>query len=199
MDWSDHLTPYSLAFYMDVVISGTVLGARPTDSPGRVTEILGSDFAENSFDDHSMSRDYGMVEFFWLRDSPDHPWEGHHFTLGVHQLARHGGSVVNEAIRERYGRFDRHLRFDKLERLLGKRGVPLEYVPDANAPAFTQHWQPASQVSVLVFRAREEWQKYPRSADRVGDVRAIYSSVSAESVAGNRKRYGSPRRTALTE
>ncbi|WP_030661389.1 hypothetical protein [Streptomyces rimosus] len=185
------MTPHSLAFYMDVVASGTVLGAKPTDSPDRVTEILGSDFAENSFDDHSMSRDYGMVEFFWLRESPDHPWEGHHFTLQVRQLAHHGGSVVNEAIRDRYGRFDRHLRFDKLERLLGKRGVFLEDVPDVNAPAVTQHWQPASQVSVLVFRAREEWQTCRRSADRVGDVHAICSSVSAESVAGNRKRYGS--------
>ncbi|MFC9245532.1 hypothetical protein ACFT7S_16365 [Streptomyces sp. NPDC057136] len=175
---------------MDVVASGTVLGAKPTDSPDRVTAILGSDFAENSLDDHSMWRDYGMAEFFWMRETPDHPWEGHHFTLQVHRLSHRGGSILNRAIRDRYGRFDRHLRFDKLERLLGKRGVPLEDLPDANAPAFTQHWQPASQVSVMAFRAHEEWQRRRRGDDRIGDVYAIYSSVSAEEVAWSRERYG---------
>ncbi|WP_431044547.1 hypothetical protein ACQUSR_23305 [Streptomyces sp. P1-3] len=183
------MTPHSLAFYVDVVASGTVLGAKPADGPDRVTAILGSDFAENSFDDHSMWRDYGMVEFFWGRTSPDHPWEGHHFTLQVHRLACWGGSIVNRAIRDRYGRFDRHLRFDKLERLLAKRGVRMEDVPDANAPAFSLHWQPASHVSVMAFRAHE-WGERRRGDERVGDVYAISSSVSAESVAWNRARYG---------
>ncbi|MEU6878893.1 hypothetical protein [Streptomyces sp. NPDC046712] len=183
------MTPHSLAFYIDVVASGTVLGVKPTDSPDRVTALLGSDFAENSLDDYSMWRDYGMAEFFWTRETPDHPWEGHHFTLQVHRLSHWGGSIVNRAIRDRYGRFDRHLRFDKLERLLGKRGVPLEHVPDVNGPAFTQHWQPASQVAVMAFRAHEEWRQRGRGDDRIGDVYAIYSSVSAEEVARNRERY----------
>ncbi|MGW5104826.1 hypothetical protein [Streptomyces sp. NPDC004100] len=43
------MTPHSLAFYLDVITSGTFLGARPTDSPDQVTAILGADFAENSF------------------------------------------------------------------------------------------------------------------------------------------------------
>lgn len=186
----DQLTPHSLAFYLDVVATGTVLGARPTDSPDEVTAVLGSDFAENSLDGRSMWRDYGLAEFFWMRESPDHAWEGHHFTLQVHRLAQGGGSIVNRAIRDRYGRFDRHLRFGKLERLLGNRGVLLEDLPDANAPTCTQHWQPASQVSVMVGRAHETWRPRQRGDDRIGDVRAIYSSVSAEHVAWSRERYG---------
>ncbi|MFH8411153.1 hypothetical protein ACH4FX_41245, partial [Streptomyces sp. NPDC018019] len=94
-------------------------------------------------------------------------------------------SIVSRAVRDRYGRFDRHLRYEKLERLLKKRGVPLEDAPDVNAPAFTQHWQPTSQVSVLVSRDHEAW-----GNGRVGGVYAIYSSVSAEEVARNRERYG---------
>ncbi|WP_405015873.1 hypothetical protein OHV05_01260 [Kitasatospora sp. NBC_00070] len=184
------MTPHSLAFYLDVVASGTVLDAKPTDSPDQVTAILGADFAENSRDDHSMWRDYGLVEFFWQRETPDHPWEGHHFTLQVHRLSYRGDGIVNKAIRDRYGRFDRHLGFDKLERLLGKRGLPLEDVPDANGPEFTQHWQPASQVSVMVYRAHPEWRQRRRGGDRLGDVRKILSSVSAEEVAWHRKRYG---------
>ena len=184
------MTPHSLAFYMDVITSGTVLGAKPTDSPDQVTAILGSDFAENSFDDQTMWRDYGMVEFFWYRESRDHPWTGQHFTLQVHRLSS-GRSVVNKAIRERYGRFDRHLRFDKLERLLAKRGVRMEDVPDCNAPALTLHWQPASQVSVMVCRAPERG-KRRWGGHRIGDVCKVSSSMSAEQVALNRARYGRP-------
>ncbi|MGX1884757.1 hypothetical protein [Streptomyces sp. NPDC055287] len=184
----DQLTPHSLAFYMDVIASGTVLGARPTDSPDQVTAILGSGFAENSLDDQSMWRDYGMVEFFWGRESRDHPWVGHHFTLQVHRLSW-GGSTVNRVIRARYGRFDRHLHFDKLERLLAKRGVHMEDVPDSNAPAHTLHWQPASQVSVMVCRSPERGERR-RGGARIGDVYAVSSSMSAEQVAWYRARYG---------
>ncbi|WP_328391718.1 hypothetical protein OHS81_36520 [Streptomyces sp. NBC_00400] len=35
------MTPYSLAFYLDVVTTGTVLGVGPTAPPDRVTEVLG--------------------------------------------------------------------------------------------------------------------------------------------------------------
>ncbi|MEV6548655.1 hypothetical protein AB0M57_08060 [Streptomyces sp. NPDC051597] len=187
------MTPYSLAFYVDVITSGTVLGAKPTDSPDQVTAILGPDFAENSFDDQSMWRDYGMVEFFWGRESRHHPWEGHHFTLQVHRLSLLGGGIVNGRIRERYGRFDRHLRFGKLERLLANRGVPLEDVPDSNAPAYTLHWQPASQVSVLASATRWEG-KGRHGGERPGDVTAVASSMTAEQVAWYRAHYG-PRST----
>ncbi|RST01452.1 hypothetical protein EF910_28280 [Streptomyces sp. WAC07149] len=184
------MTPHSLAFYVDVVMSGAVLGARPTDSPDQVTAILGTDFAEDRPYGDTLARDYGLAEFFWVRESPDHPWEGHHFTLQVHRLAYGGGAIVNRGIRDRYGRFDRHLRFDKLRRLLANRGVGLEDVPDANAPAYTLHWQPASQVSVIAFRERQ-WGRPPRRGNRlVGDVNSISSSMTAGQVAWNRARYG---------
>ncbi|MFG2329316.1 hypothetical protein ACGFMM_06795 [Streptomyces sp. NPDC048604] len=183
------MTPYSLAFYLDVITSGTVLGAKPTDGPDDVTAVLGDDFAENSFDRLSMWRDYGLVEFFWQRESPDHPWVGHHFTLQVHRLPALGGSLVSAAIRERYGRFDRHLRFDKLSRLLAHRGVPLENVPDPNGPAYSLHWQPDSQVSVMARRAHE-WGRHRRGGERIGDVYRVSSSMTAEQVAWYRERYG---------
>ncbi|MCX5387356.1 hypothetical protein [Streptomyces sp. NBC_00083] len=182
------MTPHSLAFYLDVITSGTVLGAKPTSSPDEVTAILGSDYSENSFDDHSMWRDYGMAEFFWCRESLEHPWAGHHFTLQVHRLSWSGG-VVNTSIRKRFGRFDRHLRFDKLERLLARRGVHMEDVPDVNAPEYSLHWQPAAQVAVMVSRAPENWASRRGNA-RSGDVHAIYSPMSAETVAWHRTRYG---------
>ncbi|MFF0744906.1 hypothetical protein ACFYVL_31330 [Streptomyces sp. NPDC004111] len=184
------MTPYSLAFYLDVITSGTVLGLAPTAGPEEVTAVLGTGFAENSTSRGSMWRDYGMVEFFWERESRDHPWRGHHFTLQVHRLpAAWGGSTVNPVIRGRYGRFDRHLRYDKLERLLDRRGVRLEDVPDANAPQYSLHWQPASQVSVMA-RRTTRGERCRHGGQLRGDVHAISSSMSAESVAWYRERYG---------
>lgn len=77
------MTPHSLAFYVDVVTTGTVLGVGPEASPDRVTAVLGPDFAENAFGAGSMFRDYGLAEFFWDRPSAEQPWSGHHFTLQV--------------------------------------------------------------------------------------------------------------------
>ncbi|MCQ8771617.1 hypothetical protein [Streptomyces telluris] len=165
------MTPYSLAFYMNVVTSGTVLGAKPTDTPDRVTEILGPDFAENSFDHHYLCRDYGMAEFFWDRESPACSWSGHHFTLQVHRLARGDSKAVNGTIRARYGRFDRRLRFEKLQRLLRERGTSLLEIPHVQAPQYRTYWQPDSRVSVTVIGEREEG--ITPSSLRSGDVYSI--------------------------
>ncbi|MFJ5803690.1 hypothetical protein [Streptomyces decoyicus] len=184
------MTPYSLAFYMDVVTTGTVLGVRPTDSPDHVTEVLGPNFGENNFDDRSMCRDYGLTEFHWDRACAGHPWSGHHFTLQVHRLACWGGALANEALRARYGRFTPRLRFEKLQRLLQRRGVPLLEVPEipANAPYYRTFWQPDSHVAVSVIGMYGE---YSTPDDlRVGDVYRIHAPMTAEEVEWRRARVG---------
>ncbi|MGW7365909.1 hypothetical protein ACWGI8_21340 [Streptomyces sp. NPDC054841] len=184
------MTPYSLAFYMDVVTTGTVLGVRPTDSPDRVTEVLGPDFGENNFDDRTMCRDYGLTEFYWDRACADHPWSGHHFTLQVHRLAYRRGTLANEALRARYGRFTPRLRFAKLQRLLQRRGVPLLEIPEvpANAPYYRTFWQPDSQVAVSVIGTYGEYST--PDALRVGDVYRIHAPMTAEEVQWRRAQAG---------
>ncbi|MDX2708365.1 hypothetical protein PV350_36770 [Streptomyces sp. PA03-6a] len=176
------MTPYSLAFYMDVITTGTVLGVDPADSPDRVTEFLGPDFAENAFGSLSMCRDYGLVEFYWHRGAADHPWSGHHFSLQVHRLAFRDRTLVNAEMRARYGRFTPRLRFDKLRRLLDRRGVPLLEVPEipANAPYFRTFWQPRSHVAVSVIGT---YGRYSTPDNlRVGDVYKVQAPVSVEEV-----------------
>ncbi|WP_371614278.1 hypothetical protein [Streptomyces sp. NBC_00454] len=183
------MTPYSLAFYVDVVTAGTVLGVGPADSPDRVTEVLGADFGENT-SDQGMVRDYGLVEFYWDRACADDPWSGHHYTLQVHRLAHRDRTLVDGVLRARYGRFTPRLRFEKLRRLLERRGVPLLEIPEipANAPYFRTFWQPASQVAVSVIGACGEY----RTPDklRVGDVYSIQAPMAAEEVEWRRSRAG---------
>ncbi|MGK5545578.1 hypothetical protein ACSNOH_12710 [Streptomyces sp. URMC 127] len=180
------MTPHSLAFYLSVVTTGTVLGAKPADTPERVAALLGPDFAENSLDDTGMWRDYGLAEFYWTRSSAAGPWEGHHFSLQVHRLAHGGtGKLVGEAVRDRYGRFGRRLRFEKLRRLLERRGTALLEVPDPwNGPHYRLYWQPESQVAVSVVGEREEYLT-PRNL-QPGDVCRISAPMTPEEVARHR-------------
>ncbi|MFF8786178.1 hypothetical protein [Streptomyces sp. NPDC015125] len=184
------MTPYSLAFYLDVVTTGTVLGVGPADPPDRVTKALGPGFAENGFGDHSMFRDYGLAEFFWDRVSAGHPWSGHHFTLQVHRLACRDRALVNDALRARYGRFTPRLRFEKLRRLLERRGVSLVEIPEipVNAPYFRTFWQPDSHVAVSVMATYGEYSTPDHM--RVGDVYSIHAPMTAEEVERRRERVG---------
>jgi hypothetical protein len=184
------LTPHSLAFYVDVVTTGTVLGVGPSASPGQVTEVLGPDFAENTFGGCGMFRDYGLAEFHWDRDSGEHPWSGHHFTLQVHRLAYRDRTLVNDALRARYGRFTPRLRFEKLRRLLVRRGVPLVEIPEipANSPYFRTFWQPASHVAVSVIGTYGEYST-PDNL-RVGDVYSVQAPMTPGEVEWRRARVG---------
>ncbi|WP_371573466.1 hypothetical protein [Streptomyces sp. NBC_01314] len=184
------MTPHSLAFYVDVVTTGTVLGMGPADSPDHVTEVLGSDFAEGTFGDRSMWRDYGLAEFHWDRVSADHPWSGHHFTLQVHRLAHRDRTLVNDELRARYGRFAPRLRFEKLQRLLVRRGVPLLEIPEipAYTPYFRTFWQPDSHVAVCVIGTYGE--HHTPDNLRVGDVYSVHAPMATQEVEWRRAQVG---------
>ncbi|MEU8433101.1 hypothetical protein AB0F18_09305 [Streptomyces sp. NPDC029216] len=181
------MTPYSLAFYVDAVTTGTVLGLGPTDSPERVAEVFGADCGENG-SRGILWRDYGLVEFHWQRSHAGEPWEGHHISIQVHRLAHRNRALVDGALRTRYGRFTPRLRFDKLRRLLERRGVPLVEIPEyeANTPYYRRYWQPESRVAVSVIGTYGE-HSTPDTL-RVGDVYRIQVPVTAEEAAALRAR-----------
>ncbi|MFD6274400.1 hypothetical protein ACFWFI_02205 [Streptomyces sp. NPDC060209] len=175
------MTPYSLAFYVHAVTTGTVLGLRPTDSPDQVAAVLGPDFAENAFE-RAMSRDYGLAEFHFHRARARDPWAGHHFSLQVQRLARRDRTLPGEVLRARYGSFAPRLRFEKLRRLLDRRGVPLVEIPEypANAPHYRTFWQPGSRTAVSFVAVHGEYST--PGGLRVGDVYSIQAPVTAQEV-----------------
>ncbi|WP_129264935.1 hypothetical protein [Streptomyces sp. M3] len=176
------MTPYSLAFYVHAVTTGTVLGLRPDDSPERVASVLGPGFAESDFGGRAMCRDYGLAEFHFHRARARDPWEGHHFTLQVHRLAHRARTVPGEELRARYGRFAPRLRFEKLRRLLDRRGVPLVEVPEypGNAPYYRTFWQPASLTAVSFVAVHGPYST--PGALRPGDVYNVRAPVTAREV-----------------
>ncbi|ELP62260.1 hypothetical protein ACKI1I_33790 [Streptomyces turgidiscabies] len=184
------MTPYSLAFYMDVVTTGTVLGVSPADSPERVVEVLGPGFTEDIRNDHNLCLGGGLVEFFWNRASVDDPWSGYHLTLQVRRLAYRNRTHVPDVLRTRYGRFTPRLRFEKLRRLLARRGVTLVEIPEivSSGPYFRTFWQPESLVAVTVIGTYGEYET-PENL-RVGDVYSIHGPITAKDVERRRARPG---------
>ncbi|WP_329231459.1 hypothetical protein OG488_21315 [Streptomyces sp. NBC_01460] len=176
------MTPYSLAFYVHTVTTGTVLGLRPADSPDRVAAVMGTDFAENAFGRRTLVRDYGLAEFHFHRDRGGAPWSGHHFSLQVHRLARRDRALPGEVLRARYGRFAPRLRFEKLQRLLDRRGVPLVEIPEspANGPSYRTFWQPGSRTAVSFVAVRGAGGT--PGDPPVGDVYRIQAPVTAAEV-----------------
>ena len=124
-----------------------MLGADHTWSPERVASLLGDDCGANP-SDYSLGRDHGLVEFFWQRPGPGHPWAGTHFSVQAHRLRYGDPELVNPAIRERYGAFPGTVAFDEVGALLAERGVPLAEVPDPDE--MRAYRQPGSRTTVYV-------------------------------------------------
>jgi hypothetical protein len=161
-------------FFVDLVVSGAVLGVGLADTPEAVAAVLGEDFVEDS-ERTVLRRDYGLVEFSWSRPSAAQPWLAAGFTVQAHRL---GHVDVIDELADRYGRFGRRLPFAALGEALGRLGYRLDEVTAAaDRPDYRRFWLAESQAAVLV--AATGW------AGRLaaGDVWSISAPVRPESTA----------------
>lgn len=136
-----------LAFFVNVVATGCVLGVDSSDSPEEVTARLGTDSADNR-SGKFVWRDYGTVEFFWERLSGATGWRGAHFSIQVHRLSNDPG-WMNDMVRRAYGPFREGLRFEELAMALAMAGCELVEVvrPAGDVREFAC---PATGASILV-------------------------------------------------
>jgi hypothetical protein len=135
-----------LDFFVDVVVSGAVLGVGLTDSPDDVARAIGTDFVEDR--GHAvMRRDYGLVEFFWARRSASDPWHATGFTVQAHRLA---SIEVTEDFVQRYGAFGRHLGFARLNAELERLGYRLDEITQESDAGYRRYWLAESRVSLVV-------------------------------------------------
>ncbi|WFE47692.1 hypothetical protein [Verrucosispora sp. WMMD1129] len=135
-----------LDIFVDVIVSGAVVGVGLIDSPDGVAHAIGTDFVEDC--GHAvMRRDYGLVEFFWARRSGSDPWHATGFTVQVHRLA--SLDVTGSLIR-RYGPFGRHLGFARLNAELERLGYRLDEITQASDAGFRRYWLAESRVSLVV-------------------------------------------------
>ncbi|MEU5725925.1 hypothetical protein ABZ783_29450 [Micromonospora sp. NPDC047738] len=135
-----------LDFFVDVVVSGAVLGVGLTDSPGEVARTLGGDFAEDR-GRAVMRRDYGLVEFSWARHPGSDSWQATGFIVQAHRLA---SITVIEAFVDRYGPFGRQLPFMRLTAELDRLGYHLREITDQADADYRRYWLAESRISLLV-------------------------------------------------
>ncbi|GIF49821.1 hypothetical protein DFJ67_0146 [Asanoa ferruginea] len=147
-----------LEFFVDVVVSGTVLGVGLEESPDEVADVLGSDFAENR-DRAGLLRDYGLVEFVWTRHPGSRTWQANGFTVQAHRL---GSVTFNQALVDRYGEFGRRLSFRELDAAVGDLGYDLREISDSQ-----QFWFAEAQTLTVVTDG-DVWSiSAPHPAERV--------------------------------
>ncbi|GAA2404603.1 hypothetical protein GCM10010420_35180 [Streptomyces glaucosporus] len=94
-----------VAFFAEVVVTGTVRGAHADCSPEEVAELLGGDAVEVR-DERQLTLGYDLAEFFWQRHGRGEPWQGTHFTVQAHRLHT-------------------PLHIDELRAALDRQGLPL--------------------------------------------------------------------------
>lgn len=146
-----------IEFYADIVNYGQVLGLDWTYSPDEVEQKLGMDFGENR-QARQLVRDYGIVEFYWDRHDAAQPWQGNHFSVHLHRLAR---GTTQAGFPEA-----RRIPFDLLRERLAVDGALLVEVAQPSDDV-RGYWQPESTALVLVIADE------PPEGMAPGDVYAI--------------------------
>lgn len=156
----------TLSFAVDVVARGGVLGADHTSSPDDVDRILGVTSAETR-PRRQLWRDYGLVDFFWERQTGEPAWRGTHFTVQIHRLRSAGTTIAADPIQIKHGPLQPSLPFETLRTALSDLDIDLIELPSTNT-GVREFWQPESAVHILV------------SDDPHGEVHAITAPLRAE-------------------
>jgi hypothetical protein len=165
-----------LDFFVDVTVSGAVLGVGQTESPDDVARTLGDAFVEDRTR-AAMRRDYGLVEFSWARQPGSDSWQATGFTVQAHRLS---SITVVETLMQRYGPFDRHLQFTQLNTELDRLGYHLQEITDHTDAGYRRYWLAESRIFLLVATAAH------REMIDAGDVWSISAPHPTERVAAGR-------------
>ena len=151
-----------LDFFVDVAVTGTVLGVGLADSPDAVTRVLGPDFRDDP-KRVTLTRDYGLLEFFWSREHGLQPWQPFGFTVQAHRLPT---VPVVDSLVHRYGQFCTRLPFAPLRAALERRGTRMEAAGDDRN--YRHYRLPDSGVRIVVLAS--PWEDL--EADDVWSIRS---------------------------
>ncbi|MCO1578654.1 hypothetical protein M8C13_23145 [Crossiella sp. SN42] len=158
-------------FYADLVATGAVLGADRHWTPAELDELFDADNREyvEAVSTEALNLDYGLLEYFWERESPRAPWHGVHLSAQVHRLAI-GWADPPALLSENYGSFEPNPSFAELRAELDRRDIPLIELPQ-ELPAHRSYWQPDSQAVVVEIIAQEEFVTSP--SEEIGSINGI--------------------------
>jgi hypothetical protein len=137
----------NLEFFVDLAVTGTVLGLDHTSTLAEVEACFALTHA-SAYPD-SLVTDAGLVEFGWQRWHGGDPWTATYFGAQAHRLDRLvEQEQVESPLQARYGEFPARVHVDDLLAATAAAGYPLRQVPerDENRVAY---WSPVSDMHVL--------------------------------------------------
>ncbi|WP_436496747.1 hypothetical protein [Actinokineospora sp. HUAS TT18] len=127
-----------LDFFVDLVITGAVLGLDHTSTQAEVAAVFGVEI-------EPPLTDLGLIEFGWNGQSVAY------YGAQVHRLAwlaARGG--VEAQLGDRYGTFRDRLAFDDLAAAVQDSGLRLRQWDAGKSGEYLEYWEPASRIGVVV-------------------------------------------------
>ncbi|MEV0971042.1 hypothetical protein [Microtetraspora glauca] len=148
-----------LDFFVDLMITGTVLGVDHTSELADVEEALGHG---HTFEAPSgMLSDFGLVEFGWWRDRPQDEWAVTYFGAQAHRLPwLTSGNQVETALVDGYGCFRPRLDLGELHDAVQARGFTLQERPSYNEGC-VEYWEPSSRMGLVAVSDPDECDELP--------------------------------------
>jgi hypothetical protein len=137
-----------LDFFVDLAVTGTVLGLDDTSDVTTVRDVFGCGYEPG---DELEAYSYGLVEFGWYCHRGS--CEVTYFGAQPHRLPwlTRDREVEPELV-ERYGEFPGRLDVDELRAAVARRGFPLVEVP-YHDDDYVDYWSPVSRMGVLAERS----------------------------------------------
>lgn len=137
----------NLDFFVDLAVTGTVLGLDHTSTLAEVEAAF--ELTHASAYDNTLVTDAGLVEFGWQRWHGGDEWTVTYFGAQVHRLTHLVEKDLVEApLRARYGDFPTLVDADDLVAAVAAAGYQLQQVPDANEDCVAYR-SPVSDMGVL--------------------------------------------------
>ncbi|WP_433224761.1 hypothetical protein [Microtetraspora malaysiensis] len=146
-----------LDFFVDLMITGTVLGFDHTSDLADVEEVFGHD---HTFEASSgVISDFGLVEFGWLRDRPEDEWAVIYFGAQTHRLPwLTSDAQVETPLVDRYGGFRPRLDVGELRDAVRARGFTLQERPSWN-DGCVEYWEPTSRMGLMAVTDPDKWEE----------------------------------------
>jgi hypothetical protein len=138
-------------FFVDLVVTGTVLGLDDTSEMATVHAVFGQD------DFLPPADSFGLIEFGWYQHNGR--WEVTYYGAQVHRLRwLTRDNLMEPALIERYGEFPDQVDIDELMAALAKHGVQLEELPYHDED-YVDFWSPVTRMGVLADRSNRSVEK----------------------------------------
>jgi hypothetical protein len=165
-------------FFVDLTVTGTVLGLDHTSTPEAVLGVFGGEYTPPG-------QGFGLTEFGWYERKVTY------FGAQVHRLRwLTRDDEVEPALVERYGAFPDRVDVDALREALAGLGFPLEEQAYHDED-YVDYRAPVSRMGVLAGRRSRDvvkmlgpryyspWERYPRQYDRFDSCARHLSPLSA--------------------